>query len=665
MRKQIVKAVFKKEMLDLFRDKKTLFMMVFFPIILYPLIMIGTSQITMISLRSTEDKVHNVVLDFEADDNLKKILKEHRGDSGKLKLVDSENPEADLREDKISAYVIEENLNQQMNYKVFMKMAKDDSSNAASALIEVFNKYNDSLVKKNIEYAGLNTKATLEPIVTERIDISKGEEMAGYFLGMILPFMLIIGIMMGAIYPAIDIMAGEKERGTLETLLTLPLTNLELIVGKYLAVATISVLTTIINALGMVLSMVYMVVAMGAQGQGLLDDINLSRMIMPAIIAFVGLILVSLMFSAVSMIVCSLASSYKEAQNYVSPLSILGMLPAMITMVPTITLNPRTAMIPVGNVALLIKGVLTFEYDITSIAIVILTNIGFVVISIWLLARLYNTESILFKRGHGFSFLQKRSELIGGKMPTLGDSLAVYGISLLAFLYIGSLLQVKFELLGIALSQLIIIGIPLWLVYYTKAPARKVFRTYMPRFKYVLSGILLWISAFIFSNLLTQLTLYFFPQNLEVLEEINNSILSGKSVWIALIVIAVFPAICEEVLFRGYLFSAASEGGNFKRGIIISSLMFGAMHLYPIKILPTAILGACFAYITYKSSSIFIGMFLHFINNALAVMVLYYPDGKIGNGLIWFEDKIWLIIAIGIVTFIGGLALINLKYLDD
>lgn len=107
-----------------------------------------------------------------------------------------------------------------------------------------------------------------------------------------------------------------------------------------------------------------------------------------------------------------------------SPVMIFGMLPAYVTMMLTIKLTPLTAMIPITNVALLIKGVLTFEYDISSMSIVLLSNLGLVTLSIWILAKIYNSESILFKNGKGFSLFEKRNQMIRGKMPTLGDGVA-------------------------------------------------------------------------------------------------------------------------------------------------------------------------------------------------------------------------------------------------
>lgn len=668
MRRHTVKAIYKKEMLDLLRDKKTIFMMVLLPVILYPLIMIGSSQLTMFSEQAVAKKEQVVVFDFEMSPDLKVILDGYIQESGKLKQISSENPKDDLEEDKIAAYVEEEKIGGKTHYTIFMKHAKDDSSDAAAALSKVFDQYNNKLVEDKINLAGLDVKTTLEPITSEKIDVSKGEEMAGYFLGMILPMMLIIGVLLGATYPAIDIMAGEKERGTLETLLTMPLTNLELIMGKYLAVATISIITALLNVLGMILSVGYLFISIGAQeGNSVLGTINLSRMILPGFVALIGLILLALIFSAVSMCICSLASSFKEAQNYMSPLTIFGMLPAMVSMLPAIKLTPFTAMLPIANVALLMKGVFTFEYDISSMSIVLLSNLAFVIISIWALTKMYHSESILFDNGRGFSFLEKRSQMIPNRMPSLGDGIAVYAISLLIFLYIGTFLQVKFKLLGVGASQLILLGLALGIVFYTKSPAKKVFRLKTFHWTHVIGGFFLWLGTFIIVNLISHLTLYLFPQNLEVLEELNSVLFADSNIWVTLVVVAVLPAICEEMLFRGYLLSACSAGDRFKRGLIISSLMFGAMHLYAIKLLPTTLLGVAFAYVAYQSGSIFIGMILHFINNALAIFVSYYPEGQLAKVFTWLEayysepNAIQIIMLILVAVGLLGIGIYFLK----
>lgn len=628
MRKQMIMGVFKKEILDLLRDKKTMFMMVILPIILYPLLIIGSSQVYMLSMSTMAEKEQSIVLDFEIAPELKSILDSYEGEYGKLGIVESDNPQRDLEEDRISAYVTEVKQDNQVNYKIYMKEAKENSGNAAYSLKEVFKEYNRLLVEDKINSMGLDINTTLEPITSEKIDTSKGEEMAGYFLGMILPFMLIIGVLIGATYPASDVMAGEKERGTLETLLTLPLSNLELIMGKYLAVASMSIFTALLNILGLVLSLGYMIISMGGSNNDtFLSEIDLSKMFMPAFIAFIGLVLFALIITAISMSVCSLASSYKEAQSYISVIMIIGMVPAYVTMIPSFELNTFTAMIPISNVALLIKGVFTFQYDISSMAIVLVSNIAFVLISIWVLTKMFSSEDILFGSGGGLSFLNSRSQIVEGKMPTLGDGFAVYGITLLLFIYLGTYIQMKLGLVGVGLSQLLFLVIAVGTVVYTKAPVKEIFRIKTFNIKYVFSGLFIWMATFIASNLLSSLILYFFPQNLEALEEIGGLLFNEYPIYINLLIIAVLPAICEEIMFRGYLYSACSEKGHFSRGIVISSIMFGIMHLYLIKIIPTAMLGLAFSYIVYKSGSIFIAMLLHFINNSLAVLTIYYPDG--------------------------------------
>ncbi|HID9497194.1 TPA: ABC transporter permease subunit, partial [Clostridioides difficile] len=116
-------------------------------------------------------------------------------------------------------------------------MFKIAVTNALKRIETVLDKYKRFTIEKTLSEKGLDVQATLEPITYSTVDVAKTEEVAGYFLGQILPFILIIGVLLGSIYPAIDVMAGEKERGTLETLFTLPISNLELVMGKYMAVS--------------------------------------------------------------------------------------------------------------------------------------------------------------------------------------------------------------------------------------------------------------------------------------------------------------------------------------------------------------------------------------------------------------------------------------------
>ena len=193
-----------------------------------------------------------------------------------------------------------------------------------------------------------------------------------------------LGIASGAVYPAIDVMAGEKERGTIETLLTLPVSNMELVTGKYIAVATVALMSAFLNMVSIAASLVLLVGSMGMSEGFNLSEVAMGEFVLPLCITVLTIFLFTLVVVAISMSICALAKSFKEAQNYITPLLLLIMLPSYVTMIPSMTLTATTASIPVVNIALLIKSVLNFQYDIGLMAIVLASNMALVILTIFI-----------------------------------------------------------------------------------------------------------------------------------------------------------------------------------------------------------------------------------------------------------------------------------------
>ncbi|MGL4344049.1 MAG: ABC transporter permease subunit/CPBP intramembrane protease [Cellulosilyticaceae bacterium] len=629
MRWYIIKQILKKELIDITRDKKTLFMMVILPILLYPLLMIGVTQIMTVAMSSMEQKTVQIAIKGEVNPLLAEALEAAKEGEGKVEIITTNDYEEDLAKGEIDAYLETTQEGQQEAYKIYMNASETDSSAAANRIEDALDTYKEQIVAENIQSAGLDKEKLLEPITYSQVNVAKNEEMAGSFLGQLLPFILVVGVMMGCIYPAIDVMAGEKERGTLETLLTLPISNLELIIGKYLAVSLSAVVTAILNMISILGTVGFMLGGQGLMGEGF--EIQWGVMVLPLLIATISVCLFAMVIAAVSMCVCSLAKNFKDAQNYVTPLMLIVMLPSYVSMVPTIELTPVTASIPVVNISLLIKSVLSFKYDFGLMSIVMVSNLAFVVLAVVLLSKMFNSEEILFGDSKSFNLLEKRSNIEKGSLPGLSDGLTAYAIVLLGSIYIGTWAQIKWGLAGNLMTQAIIIGVPLLITYYIKGHFKQIFKLKLPRLTGILGGLCLWLGTFIVITLMNQITLRLFPQNQETMQALNDMLFGESSFLINLILVAVMPAVCEECLFRGFLLTAFSDKGKVVKGIILSSVLFGLMHIDFIRILPTALLGLCFAYIVYTTGSILVAMCMHFLNNGLAVWMMHYEHGKVAS----------------------------------
>ena len=650
MRSKIVRTIFKKEIIDIIRDKKTLFMGIVLPLILYPLLMIIMTQIMTISMNSIENDDINIAFEKYPSKELITLIKNYDSD-GAINIVKSKNYKKDLEKGNIDAYVDIKEKNKIENYKIYINSSKENYSTVNSKLEDIFNTYKEKKVKDKIEQLQLNVDETLKPVVYSTVDLVKTEEVAGLLLGQILPFILITGVLLGSIYPAIDSMAGEKERGTLETLFTLPISNLELIMGKYMAVSLCAIVTAILNVVSILMTLIYILSIGNISGQLFSNKFNIYDLVGPLFITLICICLFAMVVSAVSMCVCSLAKSFKDAQNYITPVMFLVLIPSYASMIPNLNLDRTTSIIPVVNISLLIKSVLSNNANLSLIALVFISNFAFVILSVILLSKLFNSEEILFGNNRNFSFLEKRSNIKKGTMPSVSDGVILYALGLVLLIYVGSYIQLKLKMTGIVLTQVMIISLPLLFAYYIKSDFKKVFSLKLPKIKHLFGAACLWFGTYLLAMVITNIIMYYFPQNQEIVEGLNNALFIKNNLLLNLLIVAAMPAICEEIFFRGFILTSFKNNKKSYRGaIIFSGILFGLMHMDFIRVVPTSILGIAFAYAVCKTNSIAVSMFMHFLNNGFAVVVTHISSK--------FSDNIQTTEVVGlsfneIIVFLG------------
>ena len=663
MRFKIVKTIFKKEMIDILRDKRTLFMGIILPLILYPVIMIIMTQIMTMSMGSIEEKDINIAFEKNPSKELVSLI-ENQTDKNteRINIVTTNNYKKDLQDGNIDAYIGVKGKNKIENYKIYINSSKENSSSVNSKLEEIFTIYKDRKVKNKIEQSKLDVKETLNPVVYQTVDVAEDEDVAGLVLGGILPFILIMGVLLGAIYPAIDSMAGEKERGTLETLFTLPISNLELVMGKYMAVSLCAIVTAILNVVSILMTLIYILTTGELTGQLIFGSLKLSSLVFPLFITIICVCLFAMVVSAISMCVCSLAKSFKDAQNYITPVMFLVLIPSYVSMIPNISLDRTTSVIPVVNISLLIKSVLTNNTNLGLIALVFISNFAFVILSVIILSKMFNSEEILFGNSRNFSFLEKRSNIKKGTIPTVSDGVILYAVGLVLLIYVGSYIQLKLKMTGIVLTQVMIISLPILFAFYIKSDFKKVFSLKQPKFKHLLGSAILWIGCYLLVFILTNIIMYYFPQNQEIVEGLNDALFIKDNLLLNLLIVAVMPAICEEMFFRGFILTSFKNNQkSYKGAIIFSGILFGIMHMDFIRIIPTSILGISFAYAVCKSNSIGVGMFMHFLNNGFAVIVTHMSSKLVQN--VNSSELTYLSISQISVIFIISLMFISLAVL--
>ena len=639
MSTKIIRTLIKKEMLDVFRDKKTVIMMLVVPVILYPLIFIGVMQVMAFISSGMEEQNYRIVVDAADDDAfLHKLMQErdHGQESDKeddseasyqITIVDADSIsdyETALNEEEIDVYISGQMQARKMQYEMYYLSSVTNSNYAAGIVSDIFDEFKEDLTRQRIAEAGMDVQDIMEPIGYERKDTASKEQSLGSVMGSILPFMLVISLLMGTMYPAIDTTAGERERGTLETILTLPVTNRQLIISKFITVAVIGMASALLNILSMGGIALYMYEIMDMQAD--MGSFDMAKFIPAILVCILAVFAFSLLISAVTMCVTSFAKSYKEANNYITPLMLVVMFVGYIGFIPNLELTQTMAMIPVANICLLIKNMLVFKVDYVVIAVVLLSNVAYAVIAILFLSRIYDSEAILFSDSrNGLQIFEKRGNLRKGGVPTVSDVWFVVALTILLVLYAGSMLQLRFGLAGAFGTQMILLLVPLFVVLYTKKDIRQTYGFTGTKTVGFAGAAFIAAGMVIVNMLLSVCMVSLFPESAQNMNTTFSNLMDNNVAGV-LFVIALAPAVCEEMLFRGMILHSLKARYRMPAAMVITAALFGLYHMSLVKFLPTGLLGFALCYLVWRTGSIYPAMLMHFINNAFSVVISCYPE---------------------------------------
>ena len=671
MKTKAFKLLLKKELLDVFRDKKAIIMMVLVPILLYPLIFFGSMAVMTMIQSNMEEGEYKVAIVASDDGALKSAVEKHnenakveaqekaetestdQGNSSEdsvsqgnsastsangiatdvLTLVDA--PSGDYQEalqnEELDAYVTSsKDSSGKTVYEVYYVSSITNSSYAAGIARDVVDELSREESKEKIQAAGLDADVIMNPVVCESEDLASSEQSAGSILGMILPFLLVLSLLMGTMYPAIDVTAGEKERGTLETLLTLPVSNREIIFSKFFTVAIIGIISALLNIVSIAFMGTYMIRLMGdaMESMGIsFAGIDIGKFIPAIIFTVLAILAFSLFISAVTMCITSLAKSYKEANNYITPLMLVVMLTGYIGFIPNIELTHTMALVPVANICLMIKNLLLFKVEYKLVAVVLVSNVLYAIVAVLILSRIYDSENVLFDEGKfSLKLFERRSNMKKGGVPTTGDAWFMVVFVMFAYLYLGSVLEMKYGFGGIFGIQMIIFVLPLLYVLYTKRSILQTYSFRKTKFMNFVAALFMGCGAMLIGIILTSFVSMLFPTEAEMVSSgLMNELMSDNEL-LTFAVVALTPAVCEEMLFRGFLFSAFRGRYKIVVSVLLTAVIFGVYHMSIVRFFTTALLGAALAVIVYYSDSIFPAMMMHAINNGIAVLQMYHPD---------------------------------------
>ncbi|MCW8877652.1 MAG: ABC transporter permease [Kangiellaceae bacterium] len=383
--------VYIKELLELTRDKKTLIFTVLLPTLIMPLIMFGFITVAgKITKKAIDESLNYAIIGSQNYTEFSSVLDEQE----KFKLVEV----VDLAgaKEKINTgdirfvLVIPENTQQRLNdgLSAEIELFYNDSATTSAVIFRrverAIKSLKNELITARYTKLGLTQEqgeAINEPINLVKTSTADERESFGEKIGGFLPYILILIGLQGAMFPALDLGVGEKERGTLETLLLTPVSRFEIVIAKFLVIFTTSFVAVFLTLIsfGLITSVFgpMMLADLGASGStkinGLLDSLA-TISIGDVSLMFLMLIPIAAIFASLLLSVSIYARTFKEAQNYMSPIMILAIFPLILALLPGVKLDWMWASVPITNVALAIKEIFKGTIDMAMLGVIFVST---------------------------------------------------------------------------------------------------------------------------------------------------------------------------------------------------------------------------------------------------------------------------------------------------
>jgi len=236
----------------------------------------------------------------------------------------------------------------------------------------------------------------VEPFFVKRQNVAPPEKVTGAAIGGFLPYFIIILCLVGAQYPAIDLTAGEKERGTIETILTSPVPRTEIVLGKFLMVLTAALCTGVLAIISMATSF-HIAKMVFSSSPEVSKAMNFTIGLKAVAAVFLMVLPIAVLFSAGLLAIALMAKSYKEAQSYIAPLTILVVLPAVAGLLPGVEFNARMALVPILSTSLVCKEIVAGTYHWNYIAIIFGSTCVYASAALFVAVSLFKREDVLFR----------------------------------------------------------------------------------------------------------------------------------------------------------------------------------------------------------------------------------------------------------------------------
>ena len=508
---------------------------------------------------------------------------------------------------------------------VLYNARREQSARGHSLATGLLGRWRQQWVQNRLQARGIDLPS-IEPVRIEQHNLTPDHSPRAAFWSKLLPFVMLIWAMTGAFYPAIDLVAGEKERGTLETLLCSPALRGEIVWGKLATVTTFSMATAILNAGSMLMTSVFIFQHIG------LDSSSMGTPpLIPMLWLLVALVPLSALFSAMALAVAAMARSSKEGQYYLMPLMMMMLPLVLLPMLPGMDMSIGTSIIPVTGMFLLVRTLVDGEFvtALFHLPVVFAVTLGCLSLATTWARRQFESESVLFGGADQWELSGWVKHLWRDRQraATTPQAFACAAIILVG-LFFGKLVvsEVPTSFAGIAklilYPQFGLILVPTLLMATVLTTSLKdSLRIRVGRPGALLVAILLGIALHPTYVMLASVISYAYPiseQAAASMKPFSDQIAAAP--WFtAVFLMAIVPAICEELAFRGFIFGGLIRNRSRLRAVLITALMFGISHGVLQQSIAASLMGLLLGYVALKTGSVLPGILIHLVNNTLSI----------------------------------------------
>ncbi|MBM4093771.1 MAG: CPBP family intramembrane metalloprotease, partial [Planctomycetes bacterium] len=520
--------------------------------------------------------------------------------------------------------------------EIVFDAANEKSRITNGRLQRILTNWRREIVRIHLADQGMPAGIT-EPFVVQDVDISEEMSRRAALWSKILPFVLFVWALTGAFYPAVDLCAGEKERGTLETLLTSPAGRGEIVLGKLLTIMGFSAATSLLNLVSLAVTSGAIIMLQPAQIPiGPPPVLSLGWLL-------VALVPISALFSALALAIAAFARSTKEGQYYLMPLLLISLPLMILPMLPSVELDLGTSLVPITGMMLLLQALFEGQFveAITFLPPVAAVTAACCFVAIRWAVNQFNNESVLFRESERWDprLWIRHVFRSRGMTPTMAQAVAC-GVLLLTIRFFAVFaapdVRTWHEFARMQfLTLVVLVALPALLLTMalTRSPRATLLLT-PPRGSAVLMAALLAVALHPVAMLVSQGVQWLYPIHDEVrrqMGDVHKVIAGAPNIWYILGLLALVPAVCEELAFRGFILSGLRHTGSKWTAILLSSAFFGLTHGILQQSISAALVGAVIGYVAVHAGSLLPCITFHLVYNSLTLLIGFQVAGNTGT----------------------------------